>query len=77
MLKLRLALAYKRVHAFFLVFGGKQTVEQPPFQGDCLAHTDLLTPADGFLGCAHGQRRSGADRLGDVNCLRARRWQQV
>src|SRR5690349_17090026 len=53
-------------HAFLLVLGPEQAVEQPTLETDALAERDFESGVDHFLGRDCGERRHRSDCLGGL-----------
>src|SRR5947209_18405436 len=56
-------------HAFLLVLGPEQAMEQPPLETDALAERDFEGGVDYFLHRDCGERRHGGDRFGGLQRL--------
>src|SRR5688500_16512949 len=54
-------------HAFLLVVGSEQPVEQPPLEANALGEAHFERGVDHFLGCDRGERRHAGDGRGGLH----------
>src|ERR1700683_1643417 len=68
-LKLRQALLSEGAHAFLLVFGSEQRMEDAPLEAHTLGERRTVGAIDSLLGGVDGRGRKGSDHLADLERL--------